>query len=481
MKLGVERGESALQAVPLRAADPRRLRPVVGDRRWAQVERALERMGRLMAGRRLVNINSTATGGGVAELLSWMLPLAIGGGVDARWLVLSAPAEFFGLTKRLHNMLHEHSQPGLGPADRELYEAALGDAARGLACLVRPGDVAVVHDPQPAGLIPALKELGTKVIWRCHVGTDSAGPIAAAARRFLLPYVGRADLLVYSRRQFAWNELEAQPSTIIHPTINPLSPKNQPLEPEQVRAALVAVGLFEGRAGPATFERTDGRTGRIRARARIRQEQRLPAGAPYVAQVSRWDRLKDPVGVLEGFAGHVPAAAGAHLVLAGPAPASVKDDPESVQVLREVGWRWRRLPAEVRARIHVVCLPMEDSEENAAMVNAVQRGAAVVVQKSLEEAFGLTVAEAMWKARPVVASRRGGIQEQIEDGRNGLLLDDPNDLAAFGAAVTRLLGDPELARRLGGAARETVRRSFLPPSALASWLAALEGLLEPRD
>ena len=162
------------------------------------------------------------------------------------------------------------------------------------------------------------------------------------------------------------------------------------------------------------------------------EEEPLPPDAPAVLQVSRWDALKDPLGVIRGFAEHVPADTGAHLVYAGPAVEAVADDPEGERVLREAISLRDELPPEPRSRVHLATLPMNDTEENAVIVNALQRHARVIVQKSLAEGFGLTVAEAMWKARPVVASRIGGIQDQIVDGDSGLLLDDPRDLAPSG-------------------------------------------------
>ena len=189
-------------------------------------------------------------------------------------------------------------------------------------------------------------------------------------------------------------------------------------------------------------------------------------------QVSRWDELKDPLGVIRGFAEHVPEA---HLVYAGPAVAAVTDDPEGEQVLRNAQRLRDELPEQARRRLHLACLPMDDPEENAIIVNALQRHARVVVQKSLAEGFGLTVAEAMWKARPVVASRIGGIQDQIEDGTSGVLLDDPHDLAAFGDAVARLLADPDRAERMGDAARERVRNGFLSSRSLLDYLGVVRG------
>ncbi|MDQ2689094.1 MAG: glycosyltransferase, partial [Chloroflexota bacterium] len=186
-----------------------------------------------------------------------------------------------------------------------------------------------------------------------------------------------------------------------------------------------------------------------------------PPDAPLVVQVSRWDRLKDMEGVMTAFAEHVDPGLGAHLLLAGPAVTGVADDPEGGGVLRACIDRWRRLPHHARSRVHLACMPMTDPDEQAAIVNALQRHATVVVQKSLAEGFGLTVAEAMWKSRPVIASAVGGIVDQIRDGEDGILLPDPADLAACGAAIERLLRDPFEAARLGANARVRVTDAFL--------------------
>jgi trehalose synthase len=184
-----------------------------------------------------------------------------------------------------------------------------------------------------------------------------------------------------------------------------------------------------------------------------------------VVQVSRWDPLKDPSGVMHGFVEYLSGAdtAGAHLVLAGPSVRSITDDPEQPETMDRLIAEWRSLPHDARSRIHLVNLPMADLEENAAIVNALQRHAAVVVQKSLREGFGLTVTEAMWKSRPVLASAVGGILDQIEDGHNGRLLRDPSDPAAFAQILKELLNDRKEAERLGARARKTVTEAFLPP------------------
>ncbi|MGH2556066.1 MAG: glycosyltransferase, partial [Actinomycetota bacterium] len=182
----------------------------------------------------------------------------------------------------------------------------------------------------------------------------------------------------------------------------------------------------------------------------------------------------DPTGVLGGFASHVPAELGAHLLLAGPSPSSVADDPEQEEVLEEVKKVWGDLSDASRGRAHLVCLPMDDLQENAAIVNALQRRADVIAQKSLAEGFGLTVAEGMWKERPVIGSAVGGIQDQIDHGKNGLLVDNPEDLAEFGAAVTSLLEDREAAARMGKEARKKVLDEYLPPQYLIRYLEVIE-------
>ncbi|MBW3595307.1 MAG: glycosyltransferase, partial [Actinobacteria bacterium] len=195
-------------------------------------------------------------------------------------------------------------------------------------------------------------------------------------------------------------------------------------------------------------------------------------------QVSRWDRLKDPVGVIRGFAEYVaPQVDDVHLIVAGPAVAAVSDDPEGEEVLHECRDVWGDLDASVREKVHLACLPMDDAEENAAIVNALQRRANVVVQKSLAEGFGLTVAEGMWKSRPVVASKIGGIQDQIVHGESGLLIDDPQNLEDYGGAVIGLLEDEERAFEMGRRARDRVRDEFLGARSLIQYVNLFEKLL----
>jgi trehalose synthase len=205
-----------------------------------------------------------------------------------------------------------------------------------------------------------------------------------------------------------------------------------------------------------------------------------PYDARLVVQVSRWDHLKDMPGVMGGFAllAEDSAFDDTHLMLVGPAVAGVTDDPEGAEVLEECRADWRRLPDVVRRRVHLASVPMDDPDENAIIVNAVQRHAHVVVQKSLVEGFGLTVTEAMWKGTPVVASRVGGIQDQIVDGRDGLLVDDPADLGLFASVLGSLLADQGLAARLGAAGRARARTDFLPDRHLDQYVGLFSHLAQ---
>jgi trehalose synthase len=262
------------------------------------------------------------------------------------------------------------------------------------------------------------------------------------------------------------------------PAIDPAMPKNEELDPATVGAITRAIGLAEGEPAHApTFTRADGSPGRVERRAEIVQAGRLHDQARVVAQVSRWDRLKDHAGLLECFERHL-SGEDLHLVLAGPALGSISDDPEGATVWHDIEAAWRDLDADRRVRVHLVSLPMYDLDENAAIVNALQRRAEIVVQKSIAEGFGLTVAEAMWKRRPVVGTRVGGIQDQIVDGESGLLIDDPRDLAALADAIRFLAGDRARAAEIGERARQRVLDHFIVPNRLVEYVEFLSRIDE---
>jgi trehalose synthase len=457
---GVHRVEIA--ALPLE-----RFSTLLSPERMQVIQKTAAAARQLLAGRVVWNINSTAQGGGVAEMLHTLLAYGRGAGVDTRWLVLRGTPEFFEVTKRLHNFLHGSAGDGgpLGDAERTSYERVLADNLAACRCDIRAGDIVLLHDPQTAGLLAGLREVGAHLIWRCHIGRDDANQYTDAGWAFLRPYLASAHAFIFSRQSYIPRFLTGENVQVIPPSIDPFTAKNLDLEGEAVLDILTRAGLLTGvGSGRAvTFTRRDGSSGTCRAHDDLIVGQPPPRiGTRLVIQVSRWDRLKDMAGVLRGFATRLPELpADVHLVLAGPDVSGVTDDPEGAQVLAECRAIWRALPDTTRARVYLVSLPMDDVDENAILVNALQRHAHTVVQKSLVEGFGLTVTEAMWKARPVIASAIGGIQDQIADGRDGLLLADPTDLEAFGWVLLRPVCDSALAERLGRAARERVTREFL--------------------
>jgi trehalose synthase len=434
-----------------------------------------------MAGGRLWNVNSTASGGGVVELLASLVSHARGAGIDARWLVIEGDARFFEITKRIHNRLH--GAPGddglLGDPELTHYQAVLDGNAKALLDTVRPGDVVILHDPQTAGIAPWLVEAGIATVWRCHVGSDASNGWTDEAWAFLRPMVEAAHMLVFSRQAYVPKWVRPERVSIIPPSIDPFSLKNMELPPASLPVLLGQIGLMPMPPGAApTYTSAEGRPGRLGRRARIiGDELPTPLDGHLVVQVSRWDRLKDMHGVLAGFADAVAGLDGAEVALVGPAVDGVTDDPEGAQILSECTAAWEALPARARAHVRLVVLPMDDLEENAVMVNAIQRASAVIVQKSLAEGFGLTVAEGMWKGKAIVASRVGGITDQVTPD-TGILLDDPTDLSAFAGALASLLADPVRVAELGANARRRVVDQFLGDRHLLDYAALIEELLE---
>jgi len=472
---------AGLKMVPVEPLDPEHFTSVLTEQQMGEVREVTAIASEMLRGRTIWHVNSTDKGGGVAEMLTALLPYARGAAVDVRWVVIEGDPEFFRITKRIHNHLHgqDGDSPRLSEADRRHYEAVLSARAESLRALVHREDFIVAHDPQTAGLLPLLTAECGGLAWRCHVGVDTPNDRVRAAWDFLRRYVRSADAIIFSRKQFVWDGLEDCRVEIVAPSIDPFTAKNRPISDAGVAAILAATGLIEQpvpSTDPATFERRDGTTSPIRHRAEVTESRRLEPSARLVVQVSRWDTLKDPVGVLEGFRRRVIPRCDADLVLAGPSVAEVADDPEGYGVYANVQDAWRRLDDRERGRVHLASLPMDDAEENAAMVNALQRRAEVVVQKSLAEGFGLTVAEAMWKSRPVVASAVGGIQDQIVDGVSGVLIRDPHDLDGFGDAVGDVLTDSARAASLGRAAHERVRDHFLGTRSLLQYAELLLSL-----
>lgn len=477
---------ATLTEIDVPTLPPERFAPVLGERRADALRAATIRGRELLADRVVWHINSTGAGGGVAEMLQTLLGYARGAGLDTRWLVIEGDPAFFAITKRIHNGLHNSPGDGepLGAAEQIHYTTIMERNAAALCARIQPRDIVVLHDPQTAGLVAPLKATGAKVIWRCHIGHDSTDSIVERTWEFLRPHLAGADAYVFTRTAYAPPWIDAPRLHFIPPSIDAFSTKNQAMDPKTVRAILSQIGLVApaSRNGTApTFRRNDGSMGLVERRASVVHSGALPIPrTPLVAQVSRWDRLKDMLGVMHGFASWVAPNSDAYLALVGPDVRAVTDDPEGALVFEECLDAWQALPRSVRDQVLLVLLPMEDVEENAAMVNAIQRHATIIIQKSLFEGFGLTVTEAMWKGRAIVASAVGGIRDQLMDERHGLVIQDPTDLRAFGQALVRLLCDRGLARRLGRNAQRRCLAHFLGPRHLMQYIKLFAHVLGHR-
>ena len=349
----------------------------------------------------------------MAEILSRMVPLLRQMGVDARWNVIKGNDEFFQVTKKFHNALHGREER-LSPKDFSLF---METSQKNMEELELYGDFIFVHDPQPTALVTRKKELGKRWVWRCHVDVSKPNQ---EVWNFLYPFIVQYDAAVFSAPAFS-QQLPIR-QILISPSIDPLSDKNRDLPQETVDAIL--------------------------------ERYHIPRDKPIITQVSRFDYLKDPVGVIQAFE-MVKRSIDCRLVLAG---GTASDDPESDRVLAEVKER-----AEGNPDIYVLPIPPNSDIE----INALQRASTVILQKSLKEGFGLTVREALWKARPVVASAVGGIPLQVKNRFTGLL---SHGIEGTAYAIKQLLANPEYARWLGQNGREHVKQNFLITRHLRDYL-----------
>jgi len=377
-----------------------------------------------LSGKIIQIINSTFVGGGVAEILEHMVPLLNQLGVDARWDVISSSEEFFEVTKKFHNALHGKREK-ISPEDFALFSEI---TERNLEEMRFYGDYFFIHDPQPVALIAKKKEIGKRWVWRCHIDVSSPDK---KVWKFLRDFIVDYDAAVFSSPNFA-QQLPIR-QFLITPSIDPLSDKNKELDSGTIDTVLKKYGLTSDK--------------------------------PMIVQISRFDRLKDPLGVIEAFE-MVRKNIDCQLVLAG---GTATDDPESEEVLKEV-----RRRAEGNPDIHVLMIPSESDLE----INALQRAATVIIQKSLKEGFGLTISEALWKAKPVVASAVGGIPLQIKNKLTGLLCYTVEG-AAY--ALKQLLSNPEYANWLGQNGKEHVKQNFLITGHLKDYLLMFLSLDQNSD
>ena len=391
--------------------------PIVGQ----QVIDDLRLLAGKLKGKVIQNVNSTAVGGGVAEILNRLVPLLQELGVDAHWDVIKGGEQFFEVTKKFHNLLHGIKEK----IDKKDFDIFLETSQKNIEEMNIYGDVVFIHDPQPIALIKNKKD--NKWIWRCHV--DVSNP-HKRVWEFLRDFIVQYDAAVFSAPSFS-QELPIR-QFLISPSIDPLSDKNRELSESEIGNVLNKYNISKGK--------------------------------PIITQISRFDRLKDPKGVIAAYQ-QVKKSIDCQLILAG---GGAKDDPEGVKVFEEVNEK-----AKEDKDIHILLLPQNDLE-----VNALQRVSDVIIQKSLKEGFGLTVAEALWKAKPVVASHVGGIPLQIKHKYSGLLCHSV-DGAAF--ALKQLLNSPGYAKKLGENGREHVKNNFLLTRHLKEYMLLFLSLYNKED
>lgn len=383
--------------------------PIVGRQTLAELRMLAERL----RGRTIQHVNSTAVGGGVAEILNRMVPLLNEIGVPSRWDVIKGGNAFFDITKKFHNALHGQSAT-VQPSAFDLF---LDTNRDNIATLPITGDYVFIHDPQPIALVTQRKADTRRWVWRCHI--DVSNP-HAQVWEFLRRFIDRYDGTIFSAPAFAQRLPIRQ--FLIAPSIDPLSDKNREMSSDEIADIFRRLGV--------------------------------PRDKPIVTQISRFDRLKDPLGVIQAYR-LVKRSVDCRLVLAG---GGATDDPEGAVVLAET-----QAAARGDRDIHILLLPPGSDVE----INALQRGSDVVVQKSLREGFGLTVSEALWKARPVVASAVGGIPLQIAHQHSGLLC---RSIEGAAYAIKQCLNNPAFAKRLGENGREHVRQHFILTRHLKEYL-----------
>lgn len=379
----------------------------------------IQRLAERVKGKSLLHVNSTRYGGGVAEILNRLIPLLKGLEIDVRWEVIEGSEFFFTVTKNFHNAL----QGQVVNVTEDMLQAFLECNQENAKKLDFVSDVVVVHDPQPAALVSHRKKKD-KWVWRCHI--DISQP-QRKIWRFLRPFVTQYDAAIFSLPKFA--QRLPIPQYLVYPSIDPLSDKNRDLSEEDIDSVLNKLGI--------------------------------PRDKPILLQVSRYDRFKDPLGVIEAYK-LTKKHSDCRLVLAG---GSATDDPEGSTVLAEV-----QTAAGADPDIHVLVLPPTADLQ----INALQRAATIILQKSTREGFGLTVSEAMWKGKPVIGGFAGGITVQIVFGVTGYTVHSIEGAAYW---LRYLLENPELALELGANAKEYVRRNFLITRHLADYIAVMIKLL----
>jgi len=382
----------------------------------------LHQLAEHLQGATVVHVNSTKEGGGVAEILKWLVPLMNDFGLNARWEIIEGNDEYFKTTKSFHNGLQGRPTV-LSKSMQQAYEGTVEENANRLRPILEEADFVIIHDPQPAALLEHCQNRKGKWIWRCHI--DVSRPYRKVWQ-YLKPRVTNYDASIFSMAEFA--QPLPHPQFLIAPSIDPLSDKNCDLPVEELDNIISNLGI--------------------------------PRELPILTQISRFDRFKDPIGVIEAFK-MISENIEAELVLAG---GGATDDPEGAAMLEEV-----KNAANGDERIHILFLPSDAHRT----INALQRASTIVIQKSLQEGFGLTVTEALWKGKPVIGGNVGGIRRQVHNYYTGFLVDTPEGAAL---RIRYLLRQPGRIKAFGEIGRQFVKENFLLTRHLREYLTLMQGL-----
>ncbi len=374
-----------------------------------------------LRGLKIAHINATSQGGGVAELLKSLVPLMNNMGLDAGWYTLPPGKMFFKITKNIHNIL-QGERKKLSKTKKAIYFRQNKKAAKLMKDI--DADIYVIHDPQPLPLIRYHPNLHPSIL-RMHIDLSDPEP---STWQMLFPYVLSYDKTIFSMKEFINGHIPKNKACICPPAIDPLSPKNIPLDQETAKEIVKNLGI------------------------NIKN--------PLISQIARFDVWKDPIGVIRAYKIAKKKIPKLQLALIGLFLA--QDDPEAIKVFKKVKKESAKDPD-----IYLFSDIREINIENDTLVNAFQVASNVVLQKSIKEGFGLTVTEAMWKGKPVIGGNVGGIKLQIQDGENGFLVNSPEQASK---KIIKLINNPELAEKMGKRAKETVRENFLTPRLLRDYL-----------
>lgn len=445
-----------------------------------------------LKGKTIWMINSTAIGGGVAEMLPSQMRILRELGVSIEWLVIEAKEDaFFDLTKRIHNAIHGSGDGRFSEADKQVYEAVNKQNLPKALGLINEGDIVVVHDPQPMPLAALIKkEKKVPIIWRCHIGLEEDTEVTDAVWKFLSVYTDDYDHFIFSLPSYVPKPLKGKTS-IIPPAIDPLSHKNRALQLHKSIGILYQSAILDDHQA-ILYHRynhlvrrilPDGTFGSPNESSQLNLIYR-----PFVTEISRWDRLKGFSELMQAFIkmkkdnlerGNPDSLEYKRikmtlLVMGGPDPAFVSDDPEGKAVLKELTEAYQELDRDMQDDIAILLLPLDNPKENALIVNALQRASSIIVQNSIQEGFGLTATEGMWKRKPLLVSAAAGLKFQVEHQKTGIINDDPTDIERLSKALAYMLNHPKERDKWGFNGQTRVIQNFTLFSQLISWLNVFE-------